>query len=537
MTSLITPDRPRPDPSRAAPAAALSDPAPFVALRGLTKRFPGVVANDAIDLAILPGEVHVLLGENGAGKSTLVSILSGLVQPDAGQVLVEGRPVRIGSPRQALALGIGTVFQHMMLVPTLTVAENLELGGPWWQRPRTAVLAARVAEIAARLGLSVNLDARIADLSLGQQQQVEILRALLRDSRLLILDESTSMLTPQGIEELGALMRRLVAQGIAIVFITHKLNEAAAFGDRISVLRLGRKVGEIAPDRLRALSRDDLVAEIVRLMFDRDTDESAESFRRTAPLPAAAPEVLAVEGLAIAPTADTPGLRDVSLRVRAGEILGIAGIDGNGQKDLAEALAGQRPVDAGRVRLGDRPLDGLSVGERRGLGLRYLTDDRLGEGTVGAFPVSLNYVAKEIGAAPLWVAGFERRGAIARHATDLTGRYDVRTPSIRTPVGRLSGGNIQKVLLAREMAEGARAVIFNKPTYGLDLANTQATRRRIREIADGGLAVLLISTDLDELLAICDRIAVMADGRLIGTVDNDAAAAPRIGRMMLGVAA
>lgn len=508
-------------------------PRPFIELRGVTKRFPGIVANDSIDLAIMPGEVHVLLGENGAGKSTIVSMLSGLLQPDEGEILIKGCPVRITSPRNALSFGIGTVFQHMMLVPTLTVAQNLLLGAPWWQRPRTTALAARVSEIARKLGLGVNLDARVADLSLGQQQQVEILRALLRDSRLLLLDESTSMLTPQGIEELGGLMRRLVAQGIAIVFITHKLNEAAEFGDRISILRLGRKVGEIPPARLLALDRADLVSEIVRLMFDRGQDETAQDFCRTTPLPEA-PRLLTVSGLSVPPTNDTPGLTDVAFEIHAGEVLGIAGIDGNGQKELAEALSGQRRAQ-GRILLGGDALEDLGVGARRRAGLRYLTDDRLGEGTVGTFPVSTNYVLKEIGRPPLWWGGIERRREIELHAGDLTARYDVRTPSIRTPVGRLSGGNIQKVLIAREMAEGARAVVFNKPTYGLDLANTLATRARIREVADRGLAVLLISTDLEELLSICDRIAVIARGRIVGTVNSGPEAVDRIGRLMLGV--
>ena len=515
-------------------AANATDDAPIVELRGITKRFPGVVANDAVDIALRRGEVHVLLGENGAGKSTLVAMLSGVLQPDEGEILIDGAPVRIGSPRDALGLGIGTVFQHMMLVPTLTVAENLLLGAPWWQRPRTAALASRVAELSETLGLSVNLNARVSDLSLGQQQQVEILRALLRNSRLLILDESTSMLTPQGIEELGRLMRRLVAGGLAVILITHKLHEAADFGDRITVLRLGRKVGDIPPDRLRALDREHLVSEIVQLMFDRGRDEAARDFRRTAPLPEA-PPLLEVTGLALPATEDTPGLHDVSFAVRPGEILGIAGIDGNGQKELAEVLSGQTRAAAGEIVLGGRRLDGLGVGDRRRRGLRYLTDDRLGEGTVGSFPVATNYVTKEIGTPPLWLAGIERTRLIARRASDLTEAYDVRTPSIRTPVGRLSGGNIQKVLIAREMVDGARAVVFNKPTYGLDLANTLATRRRIREIADRGLAVLLISTDLDELLGMCDRIAVMARGRLVGTVDNTPEAVPRIGRMMLGV--
>ena len=513
-------------------------PAPIIRLDRVTKRFPGIVANDAVSLDIFPGEVHALLGENGAGKSTLISILSGLLQPDDGRIEIDGAPMPITAPRHALQLGIGTVFQHVMLAPTLTVAENLCLGGPWWRRPRIEDLSARVDEISARLGLSVNLSARVADLSLGQQQQVEILRALLRDSRVLILDESTSMLTPQGIEELGALMRRLVAQGLAIVFITHKLNEAAAFGDRISVLRLGRKIGEIAPARLRALDHDALVGEIVHLMFGRRDEDAASGTRR--PLPQGAP-VLKVAGLSVPATRDSPGLRDVSFDVRPGELFGIAGIDGNGQKELAEALAGQTRASAGTIVLDGAALDGLDVGARRKRGLRYLTDDRLGEGTIGAFPVSINYFLKEIGTPPLWRSGVERRAEIDARARDLTGSYDVRTPSIHTPVGRLSGGNIQKVLLARELAQGARAVIFNKPTYGLDLANTIATRDRIRQIARDGLAVVVISTDLDELLGLCDRIAVLSGGAIAGTIDNaddsGGGVGERIGRLMIGLAA
>jgi simple sugar transport system ATP-binding protein len=533
MTRMTSPPRAETE-TPVPPQKAAAPRAPLIELRGVTKRFPGVTANDAVDIAIRPGEVHVLLGENGAGKSTLVSMLSGLVQPDEGGILIDGTPARIASPRDALARGIGTVFQHMMLVPSLTVAQNLLLGAPWWQRPRTGALAERAAAIGRTLGLKVNPDARVADLSLGQQQQVEILRALLRDSRLLILDESTSMLTPQGIEELGALMRRLVAQGLAIVFITHKLNEAAAFGDRITVLRLGRKVGEIPPERLHGRDHDALVAEILGMMFAQARDPDATDFRRTAPLPEA-PPLLTVAGLSLPASDEAPGLHEVGFEVRPGEILGIAGIDGNGQKELAQALSGQTRAAAGRIALGGQALERLGVGERRRAGLRYLTDDRLGEGTVGGFPVSTNYVTKEIGAPPLWWAGIERRGLIDRHARTLTDAYDVRTPSIRTPVGRLSGGNIQKVLLAREMHEGARAVIFNKPTYGLDFANTMATRQRIRETADRGLAVLLISTDLDELLSLCDRIAVMAGGRIVGTVANTGDAAPEIGRLMLGV--
>ncbi|MFD9902235.1 ABC transporter ATP-binding protein [Mesorhizobium sp. NPDC059025] len=517
--------------------ASSSSVGDIVTLEGVTKRFPGIVANDGIDLSIRPGEVHVLLGENGAGKSTLIGMLSGLQQPDEGRILVDGRPTPITSPRQALALGIGTVFQHMMLVPTLTVAENLLLGGPWWQRPRTEELAARVAEISKSLGIVVKLHARVSELSLGEQQQVEIVRAMVRNSRLLILDESTSMLTPQGIEELGALMRRLVEQGLAIVFITHKLKEAAAFGDRISVLKLGRKVGEIPPERFRALGEQEIISEIVELMFGKQKDDPEAAERPVASVHAEAAPLLQVTDLTVAATDNAPGLSSISFDIRPGEILGIAGIDGNGQKQLAEALSGQRAATGGSVRLGGVAIETLSVGERSRRGLRYLTDDRLGEGTVGTFPVSINFFLKQVGAAPFWRSGIEQRAEIDRRAAELVREYDVRTPSLKTPVARLSGGNIQKVLLARELAEGARVVIFNKPTYGLDLANTLASRQRIRDAAQSGLAVLLISTDLEELLSICNRIAVMANGALVGTVANADDARTRVGRLMIGLAA
>ena len=492
----------------------------IVALEGVTKRFPGIVANDSIDLSIRPGEVHVLLGENGAGKSTLIGMLSGLQQPDEGRILVDDKPMPITSPRHALALGIGTVFQHMMLVPTLTVAENLLLGGPWWQRPKTEELEARVAEITSSLGITVKLHAKVSELSLGEQQQVEILRAMVRNSRLLILDESTSMLTPKGIEELGALMRRLVEQGLAIVFITHKLREAAAFGDRISVLKLGRKVGEIPPERFRALGEQEIISEIVELMFGQQKGDPEAVERPARAVQAEAAPLLRVVDLAVAPTDNAPGLSSISFDIRPGEILGIAGIDGNGQKQLAEALAGQRAATGGSVRLEDTPIEALSVGERRQRGLRYLT-----------------FFLKQVGAAPFWRGGVEQRAEIDRRASELVREYDVRTPSLKTPVARLSGGNIQKVLLARELAEGAKVVIFNKPTYGLDLANTLASRQRIRDTAARGLAVLLISTDLEELLSMCHRIAVIANGSLVGTVANTDDARTRVGRLMIGLAA
>lgn len=512
---------------------ALADPAPLIALRGVTKRYPGIVANDSIDMAFWPGEVHVLLGENGAGKSTLVSMLAGLQQPDEGEIALDGQKVALSSPERALELGISTVFQHSMLVPTLTLAENAALGGRWWHRPDRSGCAAQMRETAARIGVALHPEALTETLSLGERQQAEIVRALMRGARFLILDEATAMLTPNDAARLGQLMRRLAADGVAVVFITHKLNEAIDYGDRISVLRLGRKVGGLAPGELRAMDAPTATQRIIDLMFG--ANKAAATAVRPEPVAPDAPVVLECMGLHVEQA--TVPVSAVNLRVSAGEILGIAGIDGNGQKEFAEALAGQRPHSSGRIALDGAFIDGLDAGGRRRAGLRYVTDDRLGEGTVGAFPVSINLLLKQIGLPPFWEKGIVRPGRIDENARKMVRDFDIRTPSIDTPVGKLSGGNIQKVLLARELTDSARAVIFAKPTYGLDLHNIAATRRRIREAADRGCAAIVISTELDELLDLSNRIAVMSQGRIVGIVDNTAGARQRIGELMSGVAA
>jgi simple sugar transport system ATP-binding protein len=517
---------------------------PIVELVGITKSFPGVLANDRIDLTLRRGEVHCLLGENGAGKSTLIGILSGLYRPDAGKIRVEGVDTAISSPRTALELGIGTVPQHSALIPALSVLENLMLGDTRRLRLDDAGARARLAELAQLLGVEVDPDAKAVDLSLGHQQQVEIIKALWRGSRVLILDEPTSMLTPQGVAELTKVLGRLKEQGQAVIFITHKLHEALSLGDFISVLRQGRLAGTIDRQAMRQQDHEQLRAEIVRIMFGeeaRTVADVAELREELSEVEAdargkvpAGDVVLELRHVTAAGEGAELGVEDVSLELRQGEILGIAGVDGNGQRPLAEVIAGQRGASHGDVLLYGAPITGMSVAARQKLGLRYVTDDRLGEGIVTSFPVALNLFLKRIGEQPFWKNGRIQRAAIEGRAAELVREFDVRTPSVSTRAGTLSGGNIQKVLLARELSFDPKVVVFNKPTYGLDVKTTAAVRDVIRRVVAGGAAALVISTDLDELLDISDRVAVLSRGRIVGTVANGPGVAEEIGRLMVG---
>jgi ABC-type uncharacterized transport system ATPase subunit len=526
--------------------------ATVAALRGVTKRFPGIVALERVSLEFHAGAIHVLLGENGAGKSTLVGLLAGMQQPDEGEILIGGQPLSIDSPRRSMELGIGAVFQQILLVPSLTVIENLMLGGSWLRPLARRAALRRFEELSSLLGTRIDPDARVSGLSLGEQQQVEIVRALWRDEKLLLLDEPTSMLTPQGVADLGRIMRRLRDQGVALILITHKLLEAYEFGDRISVLRLGRFAGELGPQRLKAMNEAQRTEAVIRMMFGGQEGEGAApkqdyeeklaillgyKLHGAHVVDRSAPPALSVRGLATAPDFTETALRDVSFDVWAGEVLGIAGVDGNGQKHLAEALAGQRSLRQGRIGLAGSDITQGRVPERRERGIRYVTDDRLGEGTVGDFSVATNLVLKEIGAPPYWRHGITDWNLIHRSARDKILRNDIRTPSERTSIGKLSGGNIQKVLLARELDAEANVAILNKPTYGLDLQNQRLALDRIGAAAARGVALIVISTDLDELLEISDRIGVMFQGRLAGVVDNDDGAADKVRRLMTGTAA
>lgn len=524
-------------------AAASRIPA---AVRNITKRFPGVLANDAVSLDFRAGEIHVLLGENGAGKSTLIGILAGMQQPDAGEILIDGRVVTIASPRASLDLGIGTVFQHVLLVPSLSVIENLMLGGKWWRRLSRAPALARFRELSALLGVEIDPDAQVGRLSLGEQQQVEIMRALWRGEKVLILDEPTSMLTPQGVKDLGQVMKRLRDKGVALILITHKLVEAYELGDRISVLRLGRVVGELPPERLKAMSEAQATDAVIRMMFGAAAEHTRDAeiligrgrrAHRDRQVDRDGKPRLSVAGLQTEATRGACPLRDGTFELWPGEVLGIAGIDGNGQKHLAEVLAGQRTVTAGRILLDGADITADQVPERRRRGVRYVTDERLGEGTVGAFSVATNLVLKEIGAAPFWRRGLSDWEAIHDSAREHIRKSDIRTPSEKTPLGKLSGGNIQKVILARELNAEASVVIFNKPTYGLDLQNTRLAHERILAGAKAGLATIVISTDLDELLELCDRIGVMFQGRLVGIVENGPDVERQVGLLMTGARA
>ncbi|HEB29771.1 MAG TPA: ABC transporter ATP-binding protein [Spirochaetes bacterium] len=514
---------------------------PAVELSGISKAFPGVVANNNISLTVWPGEVHCLLGENGAGKSTLMQILSGMYHPDMGTIRMFGREVRINSPRQALELGVGMVYQHSTLIPVFSVLENLLLGSRGLILDRQGALK-RFREYSDLLGVDIDPGALVGNLALGQQQQVEIIKTLWKGSSVLILDEPTSMLTPQAIEELKEVVAQLKQSGLAVIFITHKLHEAMEIGDRISVLRGGRLVGSTGPSVLSSADSSEIRRMVIEMMFGKEMRAATnvaeardhitgKSMREE---PAGRP-VLELVDVSVEAQHDEAEVQGVSFCLHAGEILGVAGVDGNGQRELAEAIAGQRRVTAGDILLNGSSISGCSVSDRQKMGLRYVTDDRMGEGICRSLSVGRNMFLKRIGQKPFWNWGRADEVLIQKMAEKLIQEYDIHTPGVESRCGTLSGGNIQKVLLARELLFDPKVVVFSKPTHGLDLKTTGMVRERIRCLAEEeGVAELLISTDLDEVLDLADRIAVMYRGRISGIVDNREGIEKTIGELMVG---
>jgi simple sugar transport system ATP-binding protein len=493
-------------------------------MEGIVKRFPGVVANDGIDFEVRAGEVHALLGENGAGKTTLMNILYGIYRPDEGRIYVRGQPVTIRSPRDAIALGIGMVHQHFMLVHSHTVAENILLGLPdsHFVFPVRAVTE-KVAELSERYGLKVDPSAPIWQLSAGEQQRVEIVKALYRGAEVLILDEPTSMLTPGEAKELFAILRRMAQEGRAVIFITHKLEEVMAVSDRVTVLRQGRVV-----DTRDTAETDE--RELARMMVGREVLFHLDK----APVEQGA-VVLAVEGVWALNDKGVPALRDVSLTVREGEILGIAGVAGNGQRELVEVITGLRPATKGRVLIGGEDVTNCSPREILEKGVAHIPEERMRMGLIPNLSVAENLILKEYRDPPFCKGLFLDPASIEKHARELIAAYRIVTPSERTPAKLLSGGNIQRLILARELSTNPRLVVAAHPTYGLDVGATEHIRQLLLEQRERGAAILLVSEDLEEILSMSDRIAVMFEGRIMGVLEAEQADLEVIGAMMAGL--
>ena len=500
---------------------------------GITKRFPGVLANDHVGFDLEKGEIHALLGENGAGKSTLMNILYGLYQPDEGEIRIADRPTRITSPHDAIAQGIGMVHQHFMLVPPLTVTENIMLGqesvtsaskvlGGLSVLDRRSV-AARVRELSHQYGLETDPEAYVRDLTVGAQQRVEIVKALYRAADILILDEPTAVLTPQEADELFVIMRALVKQGKSIVFITHKLREVFAVADRISVMRAGQMVGTVKPaEATSELLAEMMVGRKVILQIDKADAHPGE-------------EILHVENLSVMDDRKHMTVDGVSLSVRAGEILGVAGVQGNGQTELTEALTGLRHVAEGRVTILDHDTTHATPRQVVEVGTAHVPEDRHKHGLVLAFPVRDNLVLCSYYHSP-FAKGVELDfPVIDKQAQELVNTFDIRTPSINTSAGSLSGGNQQKVIVARELSRPIRLLIASQPTRGLDVGSIEFIHKRIVEARDRGTAVLLISAELDEIMSLSDRIAVMYKGHILDTLDAKMATREQLGLLMAGV--
>jgi general nucleoside transport system ATP-binding protein len=493
-------------------------------VRGITKRFPGVLANDNVDFDLHHGEIHALLGENGAGKTTLMNILYGLYHPDQGEILRDGKPFVLQSPKDAIAHGIGMVHQHFMLIPVFTVTENIMLGS---ETVKNAVLARRqvsgqVRELSRQYGLDIDPDAYVRNLPVGVQQRVEIVKTLYRKADILILDEPTAVLTPQEVDDLFRIMRDLTAKGVSIIFITHKLKEVLAVADRITVMRAGRVVGTTTPaetdeHQLAAM----MVGREVILNVEKKPAQPGE-------------EVFQVSHLHVTDQRGLEVVRGVSFAVRAGEILGIAGVQGNGQTELVEALTGLRHTQSGQVKIAGHDVTGRSPRSVIEAGTSHIPEDRQRHGLVMSYPIADNLILCTYYLPPFGVNGMLQNRPVDANARKLVQAFDVRTPSPYVVVSKLSGGNQQKVIVARELSREVHLLIANQPTRGLDVGSIEYIHRQIVDMRDQGVAVLLVSAELDEIMSLSDRIAVMYRGQIVAIVDPAQVSRAELGLLMAG---
>jgi simple sugar transport system ATP-binding protein len=499
---------------------------PVLELRGITKRFPGVLANDHIDLTLEQGEIHALLGENGAGKTTLMNILYGLYQPDEGEIIVKGKPIKVSSSNDAIQAGVGMVHQHFMLIPVFTVTENVMLGDESVRYGNVLDrrgASARIRQISEQYNLEVNPNAYIKDLPVGIQQRVEIIKLLYREADILILDEPTAVLTPQEIEGLFRIMRALVERGKSIIFITHKLKEVTQIADRITVIRRGKVIGSTTPKEADELKLAEMmVGRAVRLEVEKTEADPGDP-------------VLQVENLTVLDDLYNIALEDVTFDVRSGEILGVAGVQGNGQTELVEALTGLRTAQSGKISLLGNEITRSSPRQITELGSAHVPEDRQQDGLLLAFPVSDNLVMNTYYQSPFSKGAVLQQKVILETAHRLINEFDIRTPNAFVEAGSLSGGNQQKVIVAREFSRPIKFLVASQPTRGLDVGSIEYIHSRIVEKRDQGCAVLLVSTELDEVMGLADRIAVMYRGKIIAILPAAEATKEGVGLLMAGI--
>ena len=499
---------------------------PVLELRNITKRFPGVLANDDINLTLEEGEIHALLGENGAGKTTLMNILYGLYQPDEGEVFVRGEKVEIHDPGDAIAEGIGMVHQHFMLIPVFTVTENVMLGeeslryGDFLDRDSAAH---RIREISEQHHLEVDPDVYVQNIAVGVQQRVEIIKLLYRNADILIFDEPTAVLTPQEADELFKIMHSLTEQGKSIIFITHKLREVLEVADRISVLRRGKMVGTTTP-------KEASKSKLAEMMVGREVQLGVEKNP-----PKIGDAVLEVNDLVVMNDRDQVAVDGISIEVHAGEILGIAGVQGNGQTELVEALTGLRPPQEGTIHFLEDEISQATPREITELGAAHVPEDRQRDGLILPFPVADNLVLNTYYLPPFTQGVIMQQEAIVESAEERINEFDIRTPSPQTPAGSLSGGNQQKLIVAREFSRPIKLLIASQPTRGLDVGSIEFIHGRILEKRDEGVAVLLVSPELDEIMALSDRIAVMYRGKIVDSMPGGKVTKEQIGLLMAGI--